>query len=89
MATAEFTNISYRALAELCLDHNIATELAERAKKDDHLLIDLVGTLEQYHLTSLEAALNAAVGSPWRKAYNQAQEKVMWVQPLPPIDWPL
>ena len=67
MAKAEFTDISYRALAELCLDRNTAEELAERSSKDPSLLIDLVAVLEQYHTTTLEMALNAAVGEPWRK----------------------
>ena len=68
MAKAEYTNISYRALAELCLDIQTAAELADRSRQDESLLIDLVAVLEQYRLTTLEIALNAAVGEPWRKA---------------------
>jgi hypothetical protein len=87
MARAEFTDISYRALAELCLDGATATELAGRSKDDTSLLIDLGTTLEQYPLATLEAALNAAVGQPWRRAYNQARAKLPWWNALPPIDW--
>jgi hypothetical protein len=89
MARAEFTDISYRALAELCRDEDIATELAARSKEDDSLLIDLGATLEQYHVTSLEFAPNTALGHPWRKAYNRAQTELSYWHPLPAIDWPL
>ena len=88
MARAEFTDISYRALAELCLDTKTAAELAERSSKTESLLIDLVAVLEQYRTTTLEIALNAAVGEPWRKAYNLARAKDPWHFPLPPIEWP-
>jgi hypothetical protein len=87
MARAEFTDISYRALAELCRDGDTAVELAGRSKEDTSLLIDLGATLEQYPLATLEAALIAAVGQPWRKAYNQARAKLPWWNALPPIDW--
>lgn len=89
MAKAEFTDISYRALAELCRDADTAAELAARSRDDASLLIDLVAVLEQYQVGALDMALNAAVGRPWRRAYNQALAKQMWWQPLPPIDWPL
>jgi hypothetical protein len=89
MARAEFTDISYRALAELCRDGATAAELAGRSKEDGSLLIDLGATLEQYRQATLEAALNAAVGRPWRKAYDQARAKLPWWNTLPPIDWPL
>ncbi|WZO99697.1 hypothetical protein EP7_001309 [Isosphaeraceae bacterium EP7] len=89
MARSEFTDISYRALAELCRDGATAAELAGRSKEDESLLIDLGATLEQYPLASLEAALNAAVGKPWRRAYSQARAKLPWWNTLPPIDWAL
>ncbi len=88
MARAEFTDISYWALAELCLNANTAAELAARSRDDASLLIDLGATLEQYRVVTLELALEEAVGRPWRKAYNQARAKDPWWQPLPPIDWP-
>jgi hypothetical protein len=87
MARTEFADISYRALAELCLDRDTAAELAARSKEDGSLLIDLGATMEQYPIATLEAALNAAVGRPWRKAYNQARAKLPWWNPLPPINW--
>ncbi len=89
MARAEFTDISYRALAELCRDADTATELATRAKEDESLLIDLGATLVQYELPTLEFALDAAVGRPWRKAFNQAEAKLRYWRPLSRIDWPL
>src|SRR5262245_43367860 len=64
-AKAEFTNISYRALAELCRSTELATEVAAKAKDDRSLLIDLGATLEQYHPGPLEHALEQAVGRPW------------------------
>lgn len=87
-ARAEFTDISYRALAELCLDPETAAELAAQAKQDQSLLIDLVGVIEQYDMPSLAFSLELAVGRPWRKTYNKARADSHW-QPLPPIDWPL
>ena len=62
MARAEFTDISYRALAELCRDADTAADLAARSRDDASLLIDLVAVLEQYQVGALESALNAAVG---------------------------
>ena len=88
LARAEFTDISYRALAELCRDAEVAEELAERAKGDDSFLVDLGTVLIQYHQFSLESALEQLVGRPWRKAYNQAMASSHWL-PLMPIDWPL
>lgn len=89
LAKAEFTDISYRALAELCRAADTASELATRAKEDESLLIDLGATLDQFRLPALEVARDAAVGRPWRRGYNQAQAKLSWWHPLPPIDWPL
>lgn len=88
MARQEFANISYRALAHLCHVPDTAAELANRAKENDGLLIDLGATLEQYRVPALEFALEAAVGRPWRKRYTQVQALTGRV-PLPPIDWPL
>jgi hypothetical protein len=88
-AEEEFTNISYRALAELCFDAEVAKELAARATEDDQLLLELGAVMEQYHLPSMAAALEQAVGRPWRKAYNLAWDKKRYWEPLPPIDWPL
>jgi hypothetical protein len=88
-AQAEFIDISYRALAELCLSAKIASELAAMARSDDSLLIDLVAVMEQYHPWGLEGRIEEAVGRPWRKAYNQALAACMTWRPLLPIDWPL
>lgn len=88
-AEEEFTNISYRALAELSLDAEVAKELAARATEDYQLLLELGAVLEQYHLPRMVEALEQAVGRPWRMAYKRAWEKFRWWEPLPPIDWPL
>ena len=88
LARAEFTNISYRALAELCRDAEVAKELAVKAKGDNGFLVDLGTVLIQYHQFSLESALEQSVGRPWRKAYNQAMASSHGL-PLMPIDWPL
>jgi hypothetical protein len=89
MARDEFVDISYRALAELCTRAGMASELAERARSNKNLIIDLVAVMEQYRLRDLEGALEQAVGRPWRKAYNKALAATMTWRPLPPIDWPL
>jgi hypothetical protein len=89
LARAEFTDISYRALAELGLKVDTAAELAKRAQEDDDLLLDFGGVLGQYRVPFLDAALNEAVGHPWRKAWNQALAKRRSWCPLSPIDWPL
>jgi hypothetical protein len=89
LARAEFTNISYRALAELGLETDTAAELAARAKANGDFLLELGGVLDQYRVWSLDGALNKAVGHPWRKAWNQARAKTQWWRPLSPIDWPL
>jgi hypothetical protein len=88
LAREEFTDISYRALAELCRDPGVAEELAERAKGEPSFLVDLGAVLIQYHQSTLERALERTVGRPWRKAYNQALAS-SYRQPLMPIDWPL
>jgi hypothetical protein len=88
-AKAEFINISYRALAELCLDAEIASGLAAEAKSDRRRLIDLGAMLEQYRPRALELALEQAVGRPWRKEYSKALTELPDWLPLPPIDWPL
>ena len=88
-AKAEFIDISYRALAELCQDAETAVGLAAEAKSDRSLLIDLGAVVEQYHPRALEPALEEAVGRPWRKEYNKALANCTHWQPLPPIDWPL
>jgi hypothetical protein len=88
-ARAEFTNISYRALAELCLDTTVAAELAARAKSHSSLLIDLIAMMEQYRPRGFELVLEQAVGRPWRKAYNKALDDCSYWLPLPPIEWPL
>jgi hypothetical protein len=89
LASLEFTDISYRAIAEICLDKRDAAGLAARANEDGSLLIDLGATLTQYHLPALEHALNSVVGRSWREAYNRAQAELAYWHPLPPIDWPL
>jgi hypothetical protein len=88
-AEAEFTDISYRALAELCRDTEVATELAGRATADRSLLVDLGAVVEQYGPWALERALEQAVGRPWRREYNKALAELSYWQPLPPLDWPL
>jgi hypothetical protein len=87
VAHAEFTDISYRALAELCRHPVTATELATRAREDKCLLVDLGAT--EYSLPALEAALDTAVGRQWRERYKQAQAENWWHEPLPPLNWPL
>ncbi len=88
LAREEFTDISYRALAELCREPEIAEELAETAKRNGSFLVNLGAVLIQYPQFTLETALERAIGRPWRKAYNQASA-VCHRQPLMPIDWPL
>src|SRR5205085_10970318 len=88
MAKAEFVNISYRAIAELCLDNELAKELVEKAKQDNSLLIDLGAVIDQYHPGCLEYHLEQAVGRPWRKEYNRAMAESYWL-PLAQIDWPI
>ena len=88
-AREEFSDISYRALAELCLDAEVATDLAAQARVDRSLLIDLGAVVEQYGSRALEQALEQAVGRPWRKEYHKALAELTYWQPLPPIDWPL
>jgi hypothetical protein len=81
-------NISYRAIAELCLSTELATNLADKAKQDKSLLIDLGAVVEQYHPGPLEHSLEQAVGRPWRKEYNKAVAELSYWHPLAPIDWP-
>jgi hypothetical protein len=88
LARDEFTDISYRALAELCRDAEVAEELAKRAKGEESFLVDLGAVLIQYHQITLERALERTVGRLWRKVYNQAIVS-SYRQPLMPIDWPL
>ena len=88
LAREEFTDISYRALAELCRDGRVAEELVERAREDDGLMVDLGAVLLQYHLIPLERALERSLGRPWQKAYHDVLASSYW-SPLKPIDWPL
>lgn len=88
VATEEFADISYRALAELCLDIDTAGGLAARSTEDDLLLLNLGAMLGQYRAPALEPALGSAVGRPWRRAWNQARARRPWWSPPPPIDWP-
>lgn len=85
----EFTDISYRALAELVLDAEVASESAAKAKSDHSLLIELGALVEQYSPTVLERALDRSVGRPWRKEYHKALAEFSYRHPLPPNDWPL
>ncbi len=55
-AKAEFTNISYRALAELCIDSDVAAELAAKVTEERSFLIDLCAVAEQYHQQTLQWA---------------------------------
>jgi hypothetical protein len=89
LARAEFADISYRGLAELCLDSNTAKALLALSEKDVHLLLDLGSILEQYQVPALEMAYVASKGQPWRKAHNQAQSTEPQWSPLPRIDWPM
>ncbi len=50
LARAEFINISYRALAELSQDPEVASALAAEAKLDPSLLRNLGSVVEQYEL---------------------------------------
>jgi len=88
LATAEYANITYRAIAELCKNHGMAAEIALNAKAAPHMLIDLAAVQDQYQVPELEWALNEAVGKPWRKAHNEVL-KTAYRSPLPPIDSPL
>lgn len=89
MAKAYYTDISYRALAELCQDTEDARALAAKAKVDRSLLIDLVAVLEQFHPKALKPAIDEIVGRSWRKEYNKALAELSYWQQLMPIDWPL
>jgi hypothetical protein len=88
-AKSEFVDISYRVIAELCLDAELAKSLAKSAKESKHLLIDLGTVIEQFHPGLLEYELEQVVGRPWRKEYNKAATELSHWHPLPPIDWPL
>ncbi len=84
MAKAEFTDISYRALAELCRDGVTAAELADQSKEDESLLIDLGATLEQYPLATLEAALNASIGPALAKGIQPGSGQIAVVEYIAP-----
>ena len=88
-AKSEFVDISYRVIAELALDRDVARTLAERAKKDKSLLIDLGAVIDQFHPGLLEYELEQTVGRPWRKEYNKAVAELSYWRPLAPIEWPL
>lgn len=75
--------------AELCLDDELAQNLAARAKEDKSLLIDLGAVIDQFHPGPLEHELEKAVGRPWRKEYNKAVAELSYWHPLAPIHWPL
>jgi hypothetical protein len=90
MAQDEFSNISYRAIAELCLhDNDVIRELIDVAKDDSSFFIDLANVRLQYRLPSLEHAFLEAFGTSWRREYDKTARECHWWQPLPPIDWPL
>jgi hypothetical protein len=88
-AREEFSDISHRALAELCKDALVAAELAHKAKEHRDLLIDLGFVVEQYCPPALEPALEEAVGKPWRKAFNKAVKECSFWRPPKPVVWPL
>ncbi|WP_437532995.1 hypothetical protein WME79_05750 [Sorangium sp. So ce726] len=88
VAVAEFANISYGALAELCISGQLAMELVVKAKGNRRFLIDLGATLEQYEPAALRHAWEQLLGQPWRKEYNQAMADAPHWQPLPRIDNP-
>jgi hypothetical protein len=88
-AKSEFVDISYRVIAELSLDRELAQILAAKAKEDKSLLIDLGAVIDQFHPDPLEYELEQAVGRPWRKEYNKAVAELSYWHPLAPIDWPL
>ena len=67
-------------------ERHLEKTLIDRIKD---LLLELGGVLGQYRVPNLDAALNGAVGQPWRKAWNQARAKRRGWCPLSPIDWPL
>lgn len=89
LARAEYVDITYRALAELCRYHGMAKALAARAKDDPYVLTDLGATQDQYHIPALEAALDEAIGKPWRRSYQEVLAGATYYAPLPAIDWPL
>lgn len=85
VALAEFANISYAALAELCLSGDLAAELVVKAKGNRRFLIDLGAALEQYDPGALKHAWGQLLGQPWRKEYSQAMADLPYWQPLPRI----
>jgi hypothetical protein len=84
--STQFTNISYRALAQLCRYDDIRKELAAKARENESFLIDLGSVIEQYAPLRLEHDLNEALGQPWRRAFSRAMTKIPWYWRLPPID---
>jgi hypothetical protein len=90
MAHDEFRDISYRAIAELCLhDNDNIREFIDRAKDDSSFFIDLANVRLQYRLPSLEHTFLETFGKAWRKEYDKISRECHYWQPLPPIDWPL
>jgi hypothetical protein len=87
MARDEYTDISYRALAELCRS-GCVEELVDDAKRHRRLLVDLGFVYIQYQQKALAVALEQAFGRPWQKAHHEAMATGD-LPPLPPIDWPL
>ena len=87
MAQAEFTNISYRAIAELCTHEDIRRDLVSRVEKDASLFVDLVNVMWQYRLSAVESELQVAYGHEWMKRYTRAAESASHHVPLPKIDW--
>jgi len=88
-AKAEFSDISYLALAELCRNMDRAVELVSRSRMEGNLLLDLVTVLEQYHPEALNVAIHDAFGQAWRKEYDRALAQIPDWTPLPRIDWPV
>lgn len=86
-AREEFANISHVVLARLSYSTKVAEQLAERAREDQSLILELGAVLDQYGSPPLEFALESAVGRPWRKAFNIARTASHRWQPLPLVEW--
>jgi hypothetical protein len=77
MASEEFEDITYQALAMLCQGREgFAEDMAHWAKvSPDYVLVDLGNTVFQVGCEPLERALNDILGLDWTKQYEQARGK--------------
>jgi hypothetical protein len=77
MATEEFEDITYQALAMLCQGREgFAEEMVHRAKESPgYVLVDLGNTVFQVGCEPLERALNDILGSDWTKQYKKERRQ--------------